>query len=91
MSLEERSRSFLRDPRNVFVRDGALHLSRYFDWYGEDFTTEGWTPRADSIAAFVAAYAAPGIVEFIRSAGGGPRISFLDYDWSLNALTRPRP
>lgn len=89
--LEERSRAFLSDSRNVSLEGETLRLSRYFDWYGEDFTQDGWNPRRETIPAFVAAYSTPEIAEFIRAAGDNPRISFLDYDWSLNALTRPVP
>lgn len=87
--LEERTRSFLTDPANVRVADGTLELSRYFDWYGEDFTAEGWEPRAETIPAFVARYADPEVRAFIRRHDGSPPVRFLDYDWSLNAAVPP--
>ena len=87
--LERRSRAFLRDTANVRVRDGTLELSRYFDWYGTDFTAEGWEPREETIPAFVARYARPDVAAFVREHDGRPPISFLPYDWSLNAATRP--
>lgn len=83
--LEGRAKLFLTDPRNVRVDEGVLLLSKYFDWYGKDFTAPGWSPRADSIALFVTQYAGPDVVRFIEAAGGRPTISFFDYDWSLNA------
>ncbi|MFQ5767949.1 MAG: TVP38/TMEM64 family protein, partial [Acidobacteriota bacterium] len=70
---------------------GVLMLSRYFDWYGHDFTALDWSPRAGSIAAFVARYATPKVKAFIESAGGKPEISFLDYDWTLNAAPPEDP
>jgi hypothetical protein len=82
--LEERARAFLSDPRNVLLDDGVLRLSRYFDWYGDDFTAPGWEPREESIAEFVARYAQPPVGEFIELSGGRPKIEFFDYDWSLN-------
>jgi len=87
--LERRSRAFLRDTANVRVGDGTLELSRYFDWYGTDFTAEGWEPREETIPAFVARYARPDVAAFIREHDGRPPVSFLPYDWSLNAATRP--
>ncbi len=87
--LEERSRAFLSDPRQVRVESGILLLSRYFDWYGGDFTAEGWSPRAGSIPAFVARYTREEVASFIADAGGSPPLAFLDYDWSLNAAVLP--
>ena len=81
--LEERSHAFLTDPANVSIESGRLRLSRYFDWYGSDFTSPGWAPRAASIPAFIAGYA----TEPIRVAiAADPAIAFgfADYDWSLN-------
>ncbi|WP_419949597.1 VTT domain-containing protein [Candidatus Palauibacter sp.] len=83
--LEERSRAFLTDPANVSLEGGRLKLSRYFEWYGSDFTTAGWEPRAESIPAFVARYA----TDEVRAAvEGDPGIAFdfADYDWSLNTV-----
>ena len=86
--LEERARAFLRDPRNV-RRDGrVLRVSRYFDWYGADFTAAGWEPRAETIPAFIARYA----VEEVRAAvAADPELplAFAEYDWSLNAAPPP--
>lgn len=83
--LEERSRAFLTDPANVSLDEGRLRLSRYFDWYGSDFTSSDWAPRAVSIPAFVARYA----TEPVRAAvEANPAIGFgfADYDWSLNVV-----
>ncbi len=84
--LDAAARTFLTDARQVRVEGNTLYLSRYFDWYGQDFTAGGWEPRADTLAAFVERYAAPEVAEFIRAARGGPKIAFLDYDWSLNSV-----
>jgi hypothetical protein len=89
--LDERRRAFLADPRHVDVRDGRLYLSRYFDWYGDDFVTDGWHGAAGSVAAFVRAGAGPEVTAFLDAAGGEPPIAFLDYDWSLNAAVPPDP
>jgi len=84
--LEERTRAFLSDPANVRVDGETLLLSKYFDWYGEDFTKEDWEPRADSIPAFVARYTRPQVRRFLEESDGPPPIGFLDYDWSLNSV-----
>jgi hypothetical protein len=82
--LEERARAFLADQRNVRVEGSRLLLSRYFDWYGSDFTAAGWRGTAASIAAYVARHAAPEVARFIERQAGKPPIGFLEYDWSLN-------
>ena len=83
--LEERARSFLSDPKNVRIEGGRLLVSRYFEWYGGDFTVPGWKKAAPSIVAFIAGYAAPDVRAFIERQGGKPPIGFMEYDWSLNA------
>lgn len=87
--LEERTRAFLSDPAHVRVEGEKLLLSKYFDWYGEDFTKEGWEPRAESIPAFVARYTRPEVRQLIEETEGSPPIEFLDYDWSLNSVGGP--
>ena len=87
--LDERARLFLADARNVKLEGGTLLLSRYFDWYGGDFTAEGWNPRAATIPEFVALYTTSDVAARIRSAGP-LEVVFFDYDWSLNASVPPR-
>lgn len=87
--LEERSRTFLSDPRNVRLEGGELRLSRYLDWYGNDFTASDWQPRADTLSEFVGRYTTPEIATALQS--GTPDIAFLDYDWTLNSATRAPP
>jgi hypothetical protein len=82
--LEERTRAFLQDPDHVRVEGGELLVSKYFDWYGQDFTASGWSPRADTLPAFITRYARPEVARFIEERGGNPRLRFLDYDWALN-------
>jgi uncharacterized membrane protein YdjX (TVP38/TMEM64 family) len=87
--LEERATSFLRDPLNVRVEADRLLVSSYFDWYGEDFTAEGWSPRANTIAEFIARYGNPEVSELVSGASGRVPLEFMDYDWSLNQVSRP--
>jgi hypothetical protein len=87
--LEDRARRFLSDPRNVRIEGSTALLSSYFDWYGGDFTAEGWKPRADTLLEFVALYATDEVAARIRS--GEPLVvRYLEYDWSLNAAVAPR-
>lgn len=88
--LEERARHFLSDPENARVEGGQLVLSRYFDWYGDDFVAEGWVPREESIPLFVARYAGPEVATAVDSAGI-TGVRFSDYDWSLNAFRPSTP
>lgn len=85
--LEEQTQRFLRDrSRNRFdAGAGTLHLSRIFDWYGEDFDLPFRGAR--SMAGFLALYREPlGMDEgaVAELAAGEIDIEFLDYDWSLN-------
>ncbi len=89
--LEDRTRSFLRDPDNVRFESGELFLSSYFDWYGTDFISEGWHGAEPTLAAYVARYASGEIAERIRERGSEVPVSFIDYDWMLNASTPPDP
>jgi hypothetical protein len=85
--LDERRRAFLADPRNVRVEAGRLRVSRYFDWYGDDFVAPGWVGSAASAAAYIRQAAAPDVSAFIDLHGGAPAIEFLEYDWSLNSVS----
>ncbi|OLD64939.1 MAG: hypothetical protein AUI47_03665 [Acidobacteria bacterium 13_1_40CM_2_68_5] len=84
--LEERARSFLSDQKNVRIEGARLLVSKYFDWYGGDFTAPGWKKAAPSIGSFIAGYAAPDPKAFIERQGGKPPIVFMEYDWSLNTV-----
>ena len=88
--LEQRTRRFLSDARNATLEGETLILSRYFDWYGDDFTAPGAKPRADTVAEFVASYTTAELAARIRSAAKLD-VMFFDYDWSLNASAPPRP
>lgn len=87
--LDGRARAFLRDTANVRLDGGTLVLSKYFDWYGKDFSKPDWSPHAATIPLFVARYARPDVAAFIRKHDGSPPVRFLGYDWSLNAAVRP--
>lgn len=82
--LEERTRAFLSSEDNVRVDGDALVVSKYFEWYGGDFTAEGWEPRAETLPAFIARYTRPEVATFLDESEDEPPLVFMDYDWSLN-------
>lgn len=77
--LEAAARQFLSDPREnrYDPRTQTLHLSSIFKWYGEDFEQDG-----TSLAAHVSKWLPAPAREAVLASE--PRVSFLDYDWSLN-------
>ncbi|PKO64722.1 MAG: DUF547 domain-containing protein [Betaproteobacteria bacterium HGW-Betaproteobacteria-16] len=85
--LDEQTVRFMSDrSRNRFDESsGRLQLSRIFDWYGDDF--KRGDRGIDSLEAFASQHAdllsdSPSGRDRIR--GGQFKLSFLDYDWTLN-------
>ena len=77
--------------RDTLSRDGwlrvdgdTLHVTKLLDWYGDDFTREGWSPIAPSRAAWLATYGPPAVKHAVESAQGAPSVRFLEYNWALN-------
>lgn len=89
--FDEQATRFLSDrTRNRFnASNGALEVSKIFDWFGEDF---GLGHRGvASLGAFLGRHAqvladTPADRERVRS--GQVPIRFLDYDWKLNDSVR---
>jgi hypothetical protein len=76
--LGEQARRFLSDRSRNRVRDGRLEVSKIFDWFKEDFEPrEGYFAQYSKILSDD-----PGQQKLV--ADGKARLSFLDYDWSLN-------
>jgi hypothetical protein len=76
---------FINDPtRNRFdAASRTAHVSKIFDWYEEDFTA-----AHGSLQAYLSRYVAdPEVARGL--AGGGWKLRFLAYDWSLNGATPP--
>lgn len=69
--LTAQARAFLADERRNIIRSDQLQLSSIFSWFRSDFTKKG------SLQDFVNAYISVEVQE-------DAKISFLDYDWSLN-------
>ncbi len=90
--LDAQTRVFLANPDKFRIdrASDAVYLSRYFDWYGEDFI-KGYLPNAgfagfgkaeQASLSFIAGYLSEEQAEYLRT--GNYRIEYLDYDWSLN-------
>ncbi len=78
--LEDQGRVFLGDPvkNRVEAAKRTVHLSAIFKWFAGDFEAASGT---------VLKFAAPFFPETARTAlgdGGGFKIDYTDYDWSLN-------
>lgn len=89
--LEDAMRRFLSDrSRNRYdAASGELQVSKIFDWYGKDFE-HGWHGYG-SVRATLARYAdlladRPEDRAAVRAQK--PPVTFLDYDWSLNDISR---
>lgn len=84
--LEEAAQRFLADRSRNRLEGGVLKVSSIFKWYRQDF--EGGWRGAWNLGSFLALYGtALGLDAGALSqlAEGGLRITFLDYDWRLNA------
>lgn len=78
------TRQTLADPKYLEVDGDRLLVTRLLSWYGDDFTAEGWSPRADSLAAFLAEWGPAEVARLVAEADGDPPIAFKEYDWALN-------
>jgi hypothetical protein len=84
--LDDSFARFLADPRKGLALDRAndvVRLSKVFDWFEEDFAPAG------GVLAFVTAHAPPDAREWLRLHGADAEIEYFDYDWGLNARSRP--
>ena len=79
--LTELSYEFLLSPWALQIdRDGkTVHLSSYFDWYGDDFEAE-----VGDVVDYVLQYAPEDSAAWIRANRDSLRVRFIDYDWTLN-------
>lgn len=75
--LDAAARAYVNHPRAVRVRsDGALEISRIYDWFKDDF---GGTDVG--VRAHLARYAAADLAAALAKA---PRVKSHAYDWTLN-------
>jgi hypothetical protein len=69
---EDLMKKFINDPKRNKVSKKKVQISKLFEWYKEDFTTEG------SVIDFLNKYAEVKI-------NSNAKISYLKYDWNLNS------
>jgi hypothetical protein len=77
--LEEETRKYINSSRGTRIdrAKNTLYLSKIFDWFAEDFKS-----KSGSVLEFIKPYLAPEARAFLEQ---GPKISYIHYDWALNA------
>jgi hypothetical protein len=77
--LEEETKSYLNSNRGTRIdrSKNTLYVSKLFDWFAEDFIQ-----KSGSTVAFMRPYLDEEVRHFLD---GKPKISYLKYDWALNA------
>ena len=77
--LEEETRKYINSDRGARIdfAGNTLYLSKLFDWYAGDFEF-----KSGSVPDFIKPYLDQKTLAFLEQ---GPKIAYLDYDWSLNA------
>ena len=74
--LNRATRDFINNPKRTYLEGNTLHVSRIFDWFGEDFDNDPYR--------FVVQYADGDFKKRLLAVKNGIEIDFLPYDWSLN-------
>ena len=89
--LDDQVRKFLNRPHGFRIdqKEGRVYLSSIFKWFGKDWkqsysAEDKFTGNASERAVlnFVSNYLSPQDREYL--AQGDYKISYLNYDWSLN-------
>jgi hypothetical protein len=81
--LDAAARAFVANrDKGARVEAGGLRVSSIFQWFEEDFAASGGVP------AFIRRHADAELAAAIDRLGPSPRLSYLDYDWSLNGSGR---
>jgi hypothetical protein len=77
--LKEETRSYINSPRGTRLdrSKNTLYLSKLFDWYADDFKAQ-----SGSVLNFIKPYLAPESLSFLKQ---DPKISYIHYNWALNA------
>ncbi|GLR26997.1 DUF547 domain-containing protein [Limnobacter litoralis] len=87
--LDEGMQRFLKDHTRNYVKDGELHVSPIFKWFGDDFAKgyQGFNSIQDVFAKYASVLGnSPQDVAAIQSKS--MPVQFEDYDWSLNDIKR---
>ena len=77
--LEEVTRKYVSSSRGTRINytEKTLYLSKIFDWFSGDFKV-----KSGSVLGFIKPYLSKETRSFLEQ---GPKISYIHYDWALNA------
>ena len=77
--LEEETRKYINSFRGTRIdrTNNTLYISELFNWYAGDFKA-----KSGSVLNFIKHYLAPEARAFLEQ---NPKISYIDYNWALNA------
>jgi hypothetical protein len=77
--LEEETRNYINSSRGTRVdyAENTLYLSKIFDWFSDDFKF-----KFGSVLGFIKPYLSKEAMSFLTR---DPKISYIHYDWALNA------
>lgn len=91
--LDEQTKTFLAIPDNFRIdRDSErVYVSSIFKWFGKDFEKsygkeknfDNLNDKETAFINFISQYLSPTKQEYLSR--GGYKVSYLDYDWSVNA------
>lgn len=85
--LDSAMRNWLKSAQKGISIDRKrkrIKLSKIFDWFEEDFTTQGGVLEA------IQPYLGQSRALWIRMNGKSASVGYLDYDWTLNDLAKAR-
>jgi hypothetical protein len=74
--LDRVTADFINDPNNNYISGNALHVSKIFKWFNEDFNGDTY--------GFIKRYARADLKKQLDSRGEDLKIKYLHYDWGLN-------
>ena len=74
--LDRAARAFVNDPRFNRLEGETLWVSKIFDWFSGDFN--------DDVIGYLIQFADPALADPLEKNKERIKVSYLDYDWSLN-------
>jgi hypothetical protein len=79
MRLEDETRKYLNSERGIRIdyAENTIQISKLFDWFAGDFES-----KSGSAINFIKPYLNKEAMAFLDRK---PRISYISYDWALNA------
>jgi hypothetical protein len=79
--LDDAMRRFLANRAKGVAIDrvsSSIRVSKIFDWFESDFEVQG------GVRAVIAAHLPPSDAAWLRGPGSEARLTYFDYDWTLN-------